>query len=215
MRINATHSHEDRGLDAYWTPTEAVLSLIKLENLPRCIWEPACGDGAIVRPLQDAGIEVVASDICDYGFPNTIVGDFLDQDFQPFKVTGYSILKSVADRVHYFSPFGEGIVTNPPYRLAQRFVERALETVPYVAMYLRLNWLESSARMELFQNSGLTRVLVSSRRLPMQHRHGWDGPRVKSSNMGFCWYVWDRRSPQKDKEPILKWFDWKKIIDNK
>jgi hypothetical protein len=38
----------------------AVLSLLELETgrLPRVIWEPAAGDGAIARPLLAAGFMV-------------------------------------------------------------------------------------------------------------------------------------------------------------
>jgi hypothetical protein len=28
-------------------------------------------------------------------------------------------------------------------------------------------------------------------RLPMMHRHGWQGPRA-SSSIAFAWFVWDR-----------------------
>ena len=52
MRINSSCSYNERGLDAYWTPVEAVKSLIAIESLPTHIWEPACGDGAIVKPLR-------------------------------------------------------------------------------------------------------------------------------------------------------------------
>ena len=59
----------DRGLDAYFSPPEAVASLLHIEGqyIPKCIWEPAAGDGAIVRPLLSAGFTVIASDIADYG----------------------------------------------------------------------------------------------------------------------------------------------------
>jgi hypothetical protein len=33
---------------------------------------------------------------------------------------------------------------------------------------------------------------VSSRRLPMMHRFGWDGPRA-TSNTCYAWFIWDRR----------------------
>ena len=71
MRIQSSHHHADRGHDAYFSPPEAVYSLLHIEasHLPRCIWEPAAGDGAIVLPFRAAGYGVVASDIVDYGWP--------------------------------------------------------------------------------------------------------------------------------------------------
>ena len=76
MRIQSSHHHADRGLDAYFSPPEATASLvgIEAEHLPPHIWEPAAGDGAIVRPLQAAGFTVIASDVADYGLVGCSVG---------------------------------------------------------------------------------------------------------------------------------------------
>src|SRR3954464_15396993 len=159
MRIQSSHPRADRGLDAYFSPPEAVARLVHIERgrLPGCIWEPAAGDGAIVRPLQAAGFDVVASDIADYGLPGCR--------------TGVDYLEAVP-------PAGvEGIVTNPPYKLASQFVEKALNEVPYVALLLRTNFLESTNRLRFFRTHEPARVWISSRRLPMMHRYGWEGPR--------------------------------------
>jgi hypothetical protein len=79
VRIQSSHHHADRGLDAYFSPPEAAASLVYIEHqyLPKCIWEPAAGDGAIVRPLQAAGFMVIASDIVDYGLAGCTIVDFL------------------------------------------------------------------------------------------------------------------------------------------
>jgi len=70
MRIQSSHPRDARGLDAYFTPVEAVLALLDIEpSIPQRVLEPAAGDGAIVRPLRAAGFDVVTQDICDYGFP--------------------------------------------------------------------------------------------------------------------------------------------------
>jgi len=61
------------------------------------------------------------------------------------------------------------------------------------------------------QNPEKDRVWISSRRLPMMHRHGWQGPRA-SSNTCFAWFVWDERSEQKR---IIDWFDWKLITSKR
>ena len=42
--------------------------------MPRCIWEPAAGDGALVRPLEEAGFTVIASDIADDGLTGCMAG---------------------------------------------------------------------------------------------------------------------------------------------
>ena len=48
------------------------------------------------------------------------------------------------------------IVTNPPYKYAQEFVEKALSIIPEgkkVAMFLKLTFLEGKARRALFRST--------------------------------------------------------------
>lgn len=187
-----THSMADRGLDFYPTPPQAIQALIKAEGkhrLPYWLWEPACGDGAIVLPLREAGFKVIASDIVDRGCPDSFVNDFLGSHKYTYSPGRY-----------------EGVVTNPPFKHAQAFVDRALETVDYVAILARLAFLEGVGRKRWFEKEHLARVHVSSRRLPMMHRDGWDGPKATSS-IAFAWFVWDRDEERKPTE--LTWFDWK------
>ena len=63
------HPDSARGNDLYETPEVATLALLRAEPLPRAIWEPACGPGAIVRVLRDAGHRVIATDLFDYHSP--------------------------------------------------------------------------------------------------------------------------------------------------
>lgn len=187
MRIQSSHDFEARGVDAYFSPPEAVWSLIAIEagRLPRHIWEPAAGDGAIVTPLAEAGHTVTATDLVDYGLAGCRAG---------------------VDYLEAAAPAGiGGIVTNPPYRLAMAFAEKALGEVPYLALLLRTNFLESTARLPFFRRHPPTRVWISSRRLPMMHRHGWQGPRAPS-NTCFAWFVWERGV---EGRPVVDWFDWR------
>jgi hypothetical protein len=189
-----SHSYAERGDDFYATPPEAVHSLLAIEKkwLPGgTIWEPACGDGAIVNVLRAAGREVVATDLIDRGCPGSTSGlDFVRDGRGP----GRGVTKA--------------IITNPPYRLAWQFVERALQECDYVAMLLRLAFLEGLARKAWFEMRQLARVHVSSRRLPMMHRHGWDGPKAGSA-VCHAWFVWDKRH---EGRPVIQWFDWKEYV---
>jgi hypothetical protein len=162
-----------RGDDLYQTPPEATEALLRVENLPRNIWEPACGPGAIVRVLRDAGHQVLASDLVDYGTA--------DQDH-----AGWDFL------LEHKLPAGvEAIVTNVPYKLAGEFVAHALHLCPRVVMLLRLTFLESTGRTPILDNGHLARVHIFKNRLPMMHRDGWTGNRV-SNPTAFAWFVWDR-----------------------
>jgi hypothetical protein len=166
------HPLSERGADFYATPPEAVRALLRIEKLPRNIWEPACGAGAIVTPLRAAGHHVSWSDLYDWGCPGCRTGvNFLNETHAPDGTTC--------------------IVTNPPYSLAEQFVAHALELVPHVVMLLRLAFLESERRSPLLDRGMLARVHVFKNRLPMMHRHGWAGPRA-SSAIPFAWFVWSR-----------------------
>lgn len=167
----------DRGNDLYETPAVAVQALLSAEALPRHIWEPACGPGAIVRVLRDAGHVVTATDLVDYGSPDQDAHgrDFLMERFAPDGV--------------------EAIVTNPPFKLAGEFVAHALSAVPIVAMLLRLAFLESERRTPILDSGHLARVHVFRNRLPMMHRAGQGiaaAEKQNSSALAFAWFIWDR-----------------------
>jgi hypothetical protein len=162
----------DRKDDLYETPAVAVHALLRVERLPHSIWEPAAGPGAIVRELRAAGHRVLASDLVDYGDP-----------------THHSRVDFLMERS---APAGtEAIVTNPPFKLANEFAAHALELCPRVVMLLRLAFLESKVRSAILDDAGLARVYVFRERLPMMHRHEWEGPKV-NSGIAFAWFVWDR-----------------------
>jgi hypothetical protein len=165
----------ERGDDLYETPPEAVHALLKHERLPECIWEPACGPGSIARVLRGAGHIVAATDLVNYDWPANFAAmsgrDFLMEREMP-----------VLGR--------DAIVTNPPFKLANEFVEHARKLCPKVVMLLRLAFYESERRSNILDAGDLARVLVFRKRLPQMHRAGWEGPKA-NSGMCFAWFVWD------------------------
>ena len=162
----------ERKNDLYETPDVAVHALLRVEPLPHVIWEPACGPGSIVNVLRSAGHRVCGSDLVNYGCPESDSRvDFLMERSAPHGV--------------------EAIVTNPPYKLAGDFVAHAFAlSIPKVVMLLRIQFLESERRSSILDNGLLARVYVFSRRLPMMHRAGWEGPKATSA-MSFAWFVWE------------------------
>lgn len=171
-------------LDFYSTPdwaTDAILDVILppggswTRNPPR-ILEPAAGDGAIVRRLLARGVpatHIEACEIdrrrataCERAGITTIRGDFL-------KTNAFG------------SQWHELVITNPPYRLAEAFAQTALELVRpggWVAMLLRLNWLEGQKRTE-FHRANRASVYVLPRRPAFGGRKGTDA-------CGYGWFVW-------------------------
>jgi len=166
------HAHAQRGDDLYETPAVAVEALLKVEKLPWIIWEPACGPGAIVRVLRSHGHDVLATDLVDYGTP--------DQDDH-----GWDFLAQTGRSEHE-----EAIVTNPPYRMAGKFVAHAIELCPLVIVLARLAFYESTGREAILARC--SRIHVFANRLPMMHRAGWTGPK-STSGVAFAWFVWDDR----------------------
>jgi hypothetical protein len=102
-------------------------------------------------------------------------------------------------------------VTNPPYRLALQFIEKALaDGCPYAAFLLRTNFLESQKRKPFFEQNPPARIWVSSARLPTMHRDGWTGPKA-ASNVAYAWIIWQAGAPRRP----VEWFDWKKLLETK
>ena len=131
--------------------------------------EPACGAGHMARVLKDYFREVECSDAFDYGYgPRR---DFLT------------------------SPHRDGsfdwVITNPPFRLAEEFVLRALSVAREgVAILARTVFLESVGRYEhIFRSTPPTKVAQFVERVPMV-RGRLDGK--ASTATGYAWFVWEK-----------------------
>ncbi len=115
---------------------------------------------------------MIGSDLVDYGDPT----HFYRRDF---------LMERKA-------PDGcEGVVMNAPFKLAAEFIAHALDLSPLVIALVRLAFMESERRTPILEGRGLARIHVFRQRLPMMHRHGWEGRKANSA-MAFGWFVWDR-----------------------
>ncbi len=141
--------------------------------------EPAANRGRMVAPLREYFSVVEASDIHDYGagFP---VRDYLCGPLPP--VVGWTI-------------------TNPPFRLAERFIARALDSSESgVAMIVRSAFLESVGRFRrLFGICPPTNILQFSERVVM---HKGRLSATGSTATAYCWLVWDKAADHSTR------FDW-------
>lgn len=197
---NARNAQAASDPNFYATPYAALPPLLVAEGkrIPRAIWEPACGNGALVVPLRNRGYITYASDLHDWGCPESQTGiDFLGS-------TAQAMAAQLA-----LDHEKTGIITNPPFNIIESFVERAVALSPYVALLCRLAFLESEGRMTWFPRVGLRRVHVIGERLPMMHRHGYDGPKLSNAGMCFGWFVFERGSRQSHQVRV-RWVSWKK-----
>lgn len=168
--------------DYYATEPKATEWLCRLEQFDGRILEPACGEGHISEGLKAAGYEVVSRDLVDRGYGE--VADFLAIDNQEWK---------------------GNIVTNPPYKYAQQFVEKALSIIPEgkkVAMFLKLQFLEGKARRALFRSTPPIRVWVSSSRLNCAKNGDFNAN--QGGALAYAWFVWEKGYKG---DTTVKWFN--------
>lgn len=165
--INSNIRHED---DFY--PTADPMATISLMNvikpyLDLCaasgdrveFHEPSCGDGAISRVVESFGYDVLSTDLVYRGYGKG----------------GVDYLKSTETR-----PF---VITNPPFKIAREFVEKALKDGAIsVWLLLKSTYFHASGRADLFENTPLYRVM------PLSWRIDFTGE--GSPTMECCWFEW-------------------------
>jgi hypothetical protein len=144
--------------------------------------EPAANRGHMVAPLREYFHRVEASDVHDYGvgFP---VQDYL---FGP-----------EPEPVHY-------TITNPPFRLAEQFIERMSATSEFgFAVIVRAAFLESVGRFErLFSRNPPSHVLQFTERVVM-HK-GCLAPEGSTAT-AYAWLVWLDGQGGDDGETFFEW----------
>ena len=185
---STNHSDTERQKeDFYATEPLATVLLCEKEKFSPTVWEPCVGMGHIAEVLKQQGYEVVCSDIVDRGYPKTQIMDFLCAE-----------------------TIGGGgnqndIVTNPPYKLAAQFVKRALDISAVgvkVAMFLKIQFLESQERWELFKEYPIKTVYVATKRLKCAKDGKFD--ETESSAMCYAWFVWVKGYKG---DTIVKWIN--------
>lgn len=184
------HSYADRGLDLNETPeciTKALLATGELTG--KSIWEPACGRGAISEVLKAHGYNVWSTDIKDYGYG--------EEHFDFLKWGQYYVDHRYGIHENYET--GYDIVTNPPYKDMDLFIDRALVFSKKVVVYLPWSKAEGvhgkashKGLRERLIDKHLSRVWLGKERPPMLHRDGWQGKKQKFSGAPAGWFVFER-----------------------
>ncbi|QFQ87331.1 methyltransferase [Paracoccus kondratievae] len=169
QRVEPHHS-----LDDFPTPPWATRALCQwlggVEALSHLLCrEPAANRGYMVAPLREYFADVDASDVHDYG-----VG-FPVRDFIGMEIPG---------RVDW-------TITNPPFRLAEQFIARALDTSEKgVGVIVRSAFTEGVGRYQrLFSLCPPTDILQFTERVVM-HK-GRLSP-TGSTATAYSWLVWDK-----------------------
>lgn len=181
--------YSDRNENEFYpTPPIATLSLIKNVNVPPIIWECAAGRGHISKELKRHGKSVVSTDLFSYDNPLVPVRSGVDFLTSP-KPNGV-----------------EGIITNPPFKsnLPEKLIKRTFDDhgLKFLALFVRLTFMESKRRYDLFQRLPPSRILVFSERIQCNEKYfGTDG---LGGMVAYAWFVWDYRD-RTPSRPELSW----------
>jgi hypothetical protein len=143
--------------DHYATPAWVVQELLTVESFDRPIWEPAPGEGHMVRALQAAGHEVVALDI-----------DFLSKR------------KLLAPSIVTNPPFSLA------ERFCRHAISLTLASRGKVAMLLPIAWDAAKTRSDLFRGRGFKAKYTLTRRIRWENlEQKQNGP--SSNHAWFVW----------------------------
>lgn len=138
------------------------------------LWEPAAGEGDMVRPLCAAGFDVRASDVVDRGFKQSEICDFYDY-------------RDHDGRLH---------VTNPPFsecntNAGHKWIVHARSIgFQYMALMLPVQWDAPESREALFE------VWKPARKYVLRQRPDWTGGGNPTGYV--AWYVWDGNRSMRD-----------------
>ena len=175
----SNHSKKEREKDDFYATDphslEIFLKKTKEDNfeLHKSIWECACGKGHLSEVLKNEKYEVYSTDKIDREYGEGQV------DFLQVEIPDNSLRMD--------------ILTNPPYKYAKEFVEKALKIQSegyYTIMFLKIQFLEGQARKELFKKYPPRYVYVNSARQLCAMNGEFE--KYTATALCYCWYIWEK-----------------------
>lgn len=161
-------------LDFYPTPPNVTHALMKFlfkeDRIDKQmkVWEPACGNGAMSKVIQEYGLDVYSSDIADTGFGSPFI------DFTKHK--GESNF--------------DAIITNPPFKLSEEFIKISLSKSRLVCMLLKSQYWHAKGRYDLFNELMPNYVLPLTWRPDFLEHERKPGEKKGAPTMECLWTVW-------------------------
>jgi len=180
--------------DFYQTPYSLTHELLNNEEFDyeKIVYEPACGDGAIIDVLIQSKY---------WGNKYIVVGTDIND--------GFDFLDHIKDHSSHHPAY---IITNPPFSLAQEFIEQAKKVATKkIAMLLPLNYLHGQKRYEtLWQDTTfpLKKIYVLSR-YPMLTSSIREDGKFTTGMQVYAWYIWEKSYIG---EPSIDWIDINKYV---
>lgn len=147
-----------QGIDACQTPSYALNPLLPHLSQHKKVWESACGEGYMSRALEQKGYEVISSDIVD-------TRNFLT----------------------YEPELWDCIVTNPPYSIKYKWIERCYALGKPFALLLPVETLGAKTAQVMMQEHGVEIILLNQRVDFKMPNKGWLG---SSAQFPVMWFTW-------------------------
>jgi hypothetical protein len=177
VKKNDTSRNEN---DLYRTPPLATYILCKYSDVPRKVVEPCAGYGNIAVELMRQGHDVLCSDLNHYE-------DALVPILTPVDVMNLPNVETY-----------DALVTNPPYHkdLPRKIAEKAVSEYDYVAMFVRLTFLEGKKRNKIFTDNPPTEIIFLSDRI----NFGCTDLEAVEMNdqiggmISYMWIIWDKKA---------------------
>lgn len=187
----SNHTDKERqNEDFYATHPIAAKYLLDLVDIPKDkpILEPSAGEKHLSNVFEKNGYDVISKDIV-VRTDGVIQEDFLNSDTES-------------------NSFNGSIITNPPYKYASEFIDRAMNIVTdgnIVAMFLKIQFLEGKSRKALFKKYPPKNVFVSSSRIMCAKNGDFEGMKQGGgSAVAYAWFVWEKGYTG---DTIIKWFN--------
>lgn len=160
-------------------------------GLSNNLWEPACGNLHLSCRLKDYGYNVNSSDLIKRNDYCTEL-NFLESE----EMLGGS----------------KDIITNPPFKLASGFIKKSMALLDYgglAVFLLKIQFLETETRAELFKKYGLKYVGVFSNRICCAMNGEFDKyfkqdkitGQYRGGTQCYAWFVFQKGY---NGEPVLK-----------
>lgn len=168
--------------ECFETPAWAVEAILDAELMTIDVIDPCCGRGVLSEAARDRGHFVKAIDLHDWGYGNTGI-DFFDKR-----------------NTHPLNQFT--VLMNPPFSLAQAFVERAKELgARKIICFQRFAWWEGSRetgkkRGKWWDDNRPNRIYICGDRADCWRVDIPPEERTSSSPTAHAWFVWEDGQPQ-------------------
>ena len=160
--VLANASASDRNdVDFYPTPHAVTHAFLASWPVTGVVWECACGTGSMSESLKSSGLQVISTDLNDFGYGTA----------------GVNFLTETCE--------SDWIITNPPFSMASQFIERAVSLHRPFAFLLKSQFWHALKRYKLFMNHPPEAVL------PLTWRPDFlNGAKGGSPTMDCIWTVW-------------------------